>query len=232
LLLFPVRALAQAPATPPPAREGSADFAFVATTGNASTQTIGLTGELIFRPDTWVIKNRAVFVHNESEDTLTAESFLYIVRAEKALSPRLAGFGEYDYLRDTFAGLDHRNHVLGGVSYKMVDLPAHLLFVDAGLGYLNEQRRIEEDLSTGTYAFGGGYKWKLSPTAEISDDIRFTNTFADAADWRVANIASVTARLTTIFSIKFSNTLRHVHEPVDDFKGTDTITSVALVAKF
>jgi hypothetical protein len=48
--VFPRLALAQTPAPPPPAREGSAEFAFVGTTGNSSTQTIGLGGELIYRP--------------------------------------------------------------------------------------------------------------------------------------------------------------------------------------
>jgi len=52
LALSPTMALAQAPApAPPPAREGSVDFAFIGTTGNSSTQTIGLGGEVIVRPD-------------------------------------------------------------------------------------------------------------------------------------------------------------------------------------
>lgn len=231
ILSLSVPAFAQAP-PPPPAREGSAEFAFVSTTGNASTQTMGLSGELIFRPDTWVVRNRAAFVRNESENELTAESFLYLFRAEKVLSPRLSAFGEYSYFRDEFAGVDHRNNLLAGLAYKVLDLPEHQFFVDAGFGYLNEQRLAGEDVSTGTYAFGGGYKWKISPSAEFADDVRYTGTFADSSDWRLANIASLTTRITTIFSLKLSNTIRYAHQPVEGFKDTDTLTSVALVAKF
>jgi putative salt-induced outer membrane protein YdiY len=226
-------ALAQAPPpAPPPAREGTAEFALVSTTGNASTQTIGVGAELILRPDTWVVKNRASFVRNESEDVLTAESFLYLFRADKTLTPRLSALGEYSYFRDEFAGVDHRNNVLGGVSYKVLELPEHLFFVDAGVGYLNEQRLAGDNVSTGTYAGGAGYKWKVSPNTELTEDFRYTGTFADADDWRVNNIVSVTASMTAIFSLKLSNTVRYSHAPVVDFESTDTITSVALVAKF
>jgi len=53
------------------------------------------------------------------------------------LSPRSAAFGEYTYFRDEFAGVEHRNAVVGGVSYKVLNQAAQVLSVDGGLGYLN-----------------------------------------------------------------------------------------------
>jgi putative salt-induced outer membrane protein YdiY len=237
LLCLPRPALAQAPAAPtapppPPKQEGSAEFAFVGTTGNASTQTIGLNGEFIVRPDQWVITNKASFVRNESESELTAENFGYLFRAARAISPRLSAFGEYAYFRDQFAGVLHRNSLVGGVSYKVIDLPKHLFFTDAGLGYVNEKRAAGDDVSSATWSLGAGYKWKISPTAEFSEDIRMTGLFADANDWRLLQAAAVTAQLTKTFSLKLANTIRYAHEPVPGFKNTDTNTSVALVAKF
>jgi putative salt-induced outer membrane protein YdiY len=232
LLSFAAPVFGQTPPPPPPPREGTAEFAFVSTTGNASTQTLGLAGELIFRPDTWVVRNRAAFVRSESESVLTAESFLYLFRAEKILTPRLSGFGEYSYFRDEFAGVDHRSNMLGGVSYKLVQLPAHTVFVDAGLGYLNEQRLVGDDVSTGTYAASAGYKWTISPNADFTNDFRYTGTFADADDWRTNNIAALTTQIVSVFSLKVSNTIRYSHQPVTGFETTDTLTSVALVAKF
>jgi putative salt-induced outer membrane protein YdiY len=238
LLCLPLQVLAQTPAAPPaappppPKQEGTAEFAFVGTTGNASTQTIGLNGTFIVRPDQWVVTNKASFIRNESESKLTAQSFGYLFRAERTLSPRLSGFGEYAYFRDTFAGVAHRNSLVGGVSYKLVDLPRHLFFTDVGLGYMNEQRLEGDDVSSATWSLGAGYKWKISETAEFTDDFRMTGLFADADDWRVLQAAAVTARLTQLFSLKVSNTIRYAHAPVPGFKDTDTTTSVALVAKF
>jgi len=237
LACLPLPALAQAPAAPaapppPPKHEGTAEFAFVGTTGNASTQTIGLNGELIVRPEQWVITNKASFIRNESESELTAQSLGYLFRAARTLSARLSAFGEYAYFRDTFAGVAHRNSLVGGLSYKLVDLPKHVFFTDAGLGYMNEQRLEGDDVSSATWSLGAGYKWKISDTAEFTEDVRMTGLFADASDWRILQAAAVSARLTKLFSLKVSNTIRYLHAPVPGFKDTDTTTSVALVAKF
>jgi putative salt-induced outer membrane protein YdiY len=235
LAVYPALAFAQAPpapAPPPPAREGSVEFAFIGTTGNTSTQTIGLGGEVILRPTLWVVRNRAAFVRNESDSTLTAESFQYLFRTERALSSRAAAFVEYTFFRDEFAGIDHRNAVVGGLSYKVLKQATQVLSVDAGLGYLNENRLVRPNVSSGTYAFGGAYNLKLSATAELSEDARFTGTFALSDDWRVANVVAIAARLTTLFSLKASNTIRYANSPVPGFKNTDSNTAIALVAKF
>ena len=237
LLTLPALAGAQPAAPtalppPPPRQEATAEFAFVSTTGNSSTQTMGLSGDYFFRPEDWVFRFRTAYVRNEAEDVLTAESFLFLFRAEHQLTPRLSAFGEYGYLRDEFAGIEHRNQVLGGLAYKLVDAAPHLLVADAGIGYANEQRVIGDDLSTAVWNAGLGYRLKLSENAEITDDLRFNQSFPDAGDWRLANIAAVTAKLTTILSLKLSNTVRYVHEPVAGFETTDTITAIALVAKF
>ena len=217
---------------PPPAREGSAELAYISTTGNASTQTFSVGGELIVRPTQWVVRNKFGFLRNESSGAVTAKSLEYRARAERVLSPRASAFGEYNYFQDEFAGVSHRNALVAGVAYKVVDFASQKLSVDGGLGYLNEQRTSGPDVSSGTVNFGGAYRWKFSPTAELTDDARFDETFADAADWRVAQTLAVTARLTGLLSLKVSNAVRFTNRPVPGFKKTDTNTSVALVAKF
>ncbi len=77
------------------------------------------------------------------------------------------------------------------------------------------------------------YRLKLSAVADISDDARFSVAVADGGnDWRFANIASVNSKLNSFLSLKVSNTVRYVHAPAPTFETTDTITAIALVAKF
>jgi hypothetical protein len=45
-------------------------------------------------------------------------------------------------------------------------------------------------------------------------------------------VLALSAKVTTIFSLKASNTIRYLHLPAAGFKTTDTITAIALVAKF
>src|SRR6476660_7045659 len=110
-----------APPPPPPAREGSAEFAYVGTSGNSSTQTIGLGGELIFRPAPWETRVKVAYIRNKADEELTAESFLLVFRAQRQLRPRLSAYGQYGYQRDRFAGILDRNAVEGGLAYVWID---------------------------------------------------------------------------------------------------------------
>ena len=232
--LVPATAFAQAAQAPPPPprSEGTAEMAFVGTTGNSSTSAFGLSGEIIFRPDTWVISNRAAYVRNRAEGLTTAERTLYAGRVEKVHTPRLSSFGEFRYYRDEFAGVSNNETVSGGLMFKAVDNGVHHFSVDGNLGYLHEGRIGGEDIDSASYGTGVLYKWTFSDTANFTDEFRLTGLFDDADDWRVGNIAALTAKLTEVLSLKASYALRYAHFPVPGFKTTDTTTSIALVAKF
>ncbi|HUL72282.1 MAG TPA: DUF481 domain-containing protein [Vicinamibacterales bacterium] len=231
-LLLPRLVAAQAAPAPPPRHESTGELAFVGTTGNSSTSTLSLAGDDIARSAPWLVRNRIAFVRNESGGALTAQSFLYAFRTERTLRPRLSAFGEYDYFRDRFSGVANRNTILGGVTYVLLDHSRQHLSVDGALGYLNEDRLAGDDVSSGTFATGALYDWKISATASLTDEARFTSAFDQASNWRAHNIASVTARLTGLFSLKVSYTVRYQHLPPPGFKTTDTTTAIALVAKF
>ena len=207
-------------------------MSFVGTSGNASTKALGVGGEYIVRAAPWEFKGKVAYLRNESEGDLKAESFAALFRSTRTLTERLSLFGQYAYLHDLFAGVQSRNVVDGGVTYKLWRRKPHQLDVDAGLGYAHENRSVGEDLSTAQALLAAHYKFALSETAEITDDLGFTFSLSDSSDWRTANVAALTAKLTTLLSLKLSNSIRYVNSPVPGFKTTDSITSVALVAKF
>jgi putative salt-induced outer membrane protein len=232
VLVAPVAAFAQAPKTPPPPppkHEVSAEAAFVGTTGNSKETTLSAGAEYIARPDVWTFKNRFNVIRGDTDSIVTSESWLYGFRAERPLNARTAVFGEYAFFRDQFAGIDSRNGVTGGLMFTIVKDARNTLTADAGIGYLNEKRLAGDDVSSGTYSGGAAYKLALSENADITDEFRFLGIFDNSDDWRVSNTVSVTAKLTNAFSLKFSNTIRHLNFPPEGFISTDTITSVALV---
>ena len=150
----------------------------------------------------------------------------------RTLTERLSAFGEYGYLHDRFAGIESRNTVAGGVSYALVRPQPHQLDVDAGIGYAHESRVEGETLSTAEALLGARYKYRLSDTADVTDDLTFSFSLSDSDDWRTGNAAALTVKIAAIFSLKLSNIVRYVNAPVAGFETTDTLTSVALVAKF
>ena len=55
---------------------------------------------------------------------------------------------------------------------------------------------------------------------------------SDEGTWRLQHAIALTARIAAPLSLKISNLLRYVDEPVAGFEWTDTITSAALVLSF
>ncbi len=216
----------------PPRHETTGEFAFVGVSGNASSTTVGLGYETIARPGTWVFRHRLFFVRNESEGIKTAQALLYTPRVEKTINARLSAFGEYAYFRDRFAGVAHRNSLSAGLALTAVNSSRQKLTADLGVGYLDEARLAGDDVSSATWGTGAIYVLKLSDTSEISDDLGIVGTFDNADDWRLDHTIALTAKLTSVVSLKVSNAVRFSNFPAPGFKKTDTVTSIALVASF
>ena len=225
-----VAAQTPAPPEPPPRLEGSAQFALLGTTGNTSTNSLGAGGDLQWRPDPWTHSVKIGFAQNKSDDVLSARSFAALYRASRRMNERLSIYGQYDFLRDTFAGVDQRHIVEGGLSYLAVEHAPHRLRVDGGLGYLYEDGP-EEHFDSVTLSIAAEYRVKLSEGSEFSYEPRFLMTLADADAWKFGQVAALTARLTSILSLKLSHTIRYSARPPADFDTTDTITAVSLVAR-
>lgn len=227
----PAVAGAQAP-PPPPELEGTAEFAFVGSTGNSSTQTIGVGGEFIYRPAPWEARVKTAYVRNESGDQLRAHSFVVTTRAQRMIGTGLSAYGQYGYQRDRFAGILARNTIEAGLVYTWINEARHTLIVDGGYGYAKERRLTSNNLSTAVVGTGGSYTLRLSATSTLSEDGRFVFSVRDGDDWRYVNTSALTATVTTLLSLKLSNMVRYVHRPALGFEATDIVTSVALVANF
>ncbi len=230
-LCVPSVGLAQGP-PPAPRHETTGEFAFVGVSGNASSTTVGLGYETIARPQTWVLRHRLSFVRSESEGLRTAQALLYTPRVEKAINARLSAFGEYAYFRDRFAGVANRNSSSAGLAMTIVSSDRQKLTADLGAGYLNEDRLAGAKVSSGTWGTGTDYVLKLSGTSEISDDLGILGTFDNADNWRLDHTIALTAKLTSVVSLKVSNAIRFSNFPAPGFKRTDTVTSIALVTSF
>ena len=225
-------AQAQQPPPPPKPREGKAEFAFVTTRGNASTQSIAAAGQLTFRPPQWVVEGQAAFVRNEADEVVNAKSLAARGRVSRVLTARLQLFGQHSYLRDLFSGVEHRNNTEGGLAYLVVEAGRHTLFADLALGYLNESRTTGTTLTTPTAGTGARYKLRLSDTSDLTEDVLFSFDLKDEGTWRVNQALALTAAVVSILSVKISNVIRFVDEPVPGFEQTDAITSAALVVSF
>jgi putative salt-induced outer membrane protein len=222
---------------PPRTCHGTAEFSFVSLTGNTDTQTMGIGGSVECKPGLWTYLAKGAFVRSETDDVESAKTIDTLFRASRDLSERLKAYGQFIYFQNRFAGIDNRYAIEGGLSYLLINTEMHILQLDGGFGYINEDRVpvpgvLDEDLSFPTARIGESYKWKFSKNAELGDDAGFTFNLSDGSDWRFANLAYVAAELTSILSLKVSHVITYLNEPVPGFGKTDTLTSAAIVAKW
>ena len=229
-VLAPAPALAQQPPPDaPPRLEGTAQLAFLSTTGNASSQALGLGGEFLWRPMPWILRAKTVFAQTETDDVLSARSSVAGFRADRFVTTRASFFGQYDFLRDQFAGVNQRHTIAGGLAYRLVDRTAHRLTIDGGAGFEHEGRVTDESERTAIVTGSAAYRWDISKTSKLVEDLRYVQGFDPLDNWKLDQSVALTVAIASAFSLKLANIVRFVNAPVPGAEDTDTITSVALV---
>jgi len=226
-------AFGQTPATPPPPPprlEASAQFSFLNTSGNASSRSLGAGADLAWRPDPWTHTAKVTFAQTESDEELTARSIAAAYRASRVLRKRLEAWGQYDFLRDVFAGVEQRHVVESGLSYLVVDAAPQTLRFDVGLGYLHEKQPTTS-IDSATVLLGAAYRVDISPTSFFTYAPRFLLPLSDSDSWKFDQDTALTLTINQTLAVKLSHTLRYSHHPAAGFKTTDTVLGVSLVAK-
>ena len=231
-LIYPGFAFADPPAGPPPVWSGKAQASFVSTTGNTDVQTIGAGFEVDYKKDIWDGLAKGDFVQGKTDGATTARTIAGEVRLGRHLSERFELFAQGDYFKNEFAGIERRLSGAAGAAYSVVKTPTQELKLQAGVGYTKEDRLAGGDRSFASGLAGFLYKVKLTETTDLSDELSYVESFKDSSDWRIGNAFSISVAISKTFSLKASHTLAYLNQPVPGFGKTDTITSVALVAKF
>ncbi len=220
------------PPPPTPPFTGRAELSFVATSGNTSTQSLGVGIELSYKPIDWSFIAKGNYIRAEANGEENARSIDASFRAGRTLTAQLEAFGQVGYLQNTYAGIDSQYSGDAGLAFKVLTGPTHHLKAEGSVGYLKENHVLGDNLSFALLKAGLGYRWAFSKTADFTNDATFTYDLKDSTDWRFGNKAALTGSLTSALSMKLSWTLLYLNAPPLGFGKTSTISGAVLVAKF
>ena len=233
------------PPGPPPLWFGNANLAFLSTSGNTDTTSIGGSLELNYNPKPWLFTLKGTALHAATDGITTAEAFTASLKATRDLTEHIDVFGGAGWLRNRFSGINNIYNFDAGAGYKFLNTDVQFLRVEAGVGYTTEQ-----DIVLGIVApyrdyanvrAGLGYKWTITKTATFSNDYSFLQDLSDSKNWFMTDKAAITVSISKIFALQASWTLLYRNEPpikdattvpVTRYDKTDTATAVGLVAKF
>lgn len=222
-----------APAPPPPRWSGEGSVSYVQTTGNSENQTLGAGFKLLHQPLPWKFELRSAFIRTESGDVKSAERLNALLRGERSLGDGLAVYGQASFLRDLFAGISAQKSIEAGLLYKLFESDRQLLTVSAALGYTGESRVSP---APGRDFLGGrtalSYRRKLGAASEFSNDVDYMANFKQSSDWRVTNVAGLSASVSKVLAVKLAHQLYYFHDAVPGKKGTDTTFLASLVVRW
>jgi putative salt-induced outer membrane protein YdiY len=211
----------------PPVFELRGELSMVATGGNASTRTLGLSADATHRGRRATTTGGIAFVRSESEGVQNARSLLAQGRQGWRLTPRVEGFGRGEYLRDLFAGISHRGTAEGGLSYAPRGAP-HAIRLDASAGMTSETRVVDgRQFASATGA--ARYRFTRPPVSEFLVESSLTADLQRSSNWRSSAGASLIVAVNQVMSARVGYALRYLHEPVPGFERTDTRAFAALV---
>ena len=218
--------------TPTPLWTGNANLSYAGTSGNTDTSSFGAGFQVFYQPSPWTFSAEFAMLRASTDSIVTAESYAGKLRASRDLTSRIDVFAEGLYYRNTFSGVDSRVGATAGAGYKIINEKTLLLRVEAGIGYTHEDPLIGDSFDYAALRGGLNFAWKFSKSAAFTEDAYFTDNLDNTDDWLFRSTTAVVADLTSIFALKASYTYLYDNVPTPGFKKRDTITSIALVAKF
>jgi putative salt-induced outer membrane protein YdiY len=224
------RAQSSADAEPPPKVEASADLSFVKTGGNSTTESLGLSGSMTYRPGPLVIELRGQGIRSRSDDVLNAESVSFTTRGSRQIHPKIAVFGQHDYLHDPFTGLGDEHFLTAGVAVTFFDDDEQTLKVDVSAGRNNQAGPRSKPGAGGI--LGVSYRWAFGVSSDLTQDTRWLVSFSQADARRLESNTALTVGMTSVLSLRLSFALRRQQTPRPQFRQTDTTTSTAIVFSY
>lgn len=227
------------PQAPPEWRLDS-ELSFVGTSGNTSTQTLGLAGNLLRQKKGKTTTMRVAFVTSEADHETQARSIDAQGRHAVTVGNGLDAFGRVAYFRDRFAGIGNRTVIESGLSYTAADTPLTTITLEGAAGFTSETHVQSPDptivpapddnfaVASGTL----GYWQKITAMSELRNDVSVTADLVSGTNWRMTNNLNFQVTLNRLLSVKLANAIEYRHAPVPGFKRTDTRTSASLVFSF
>jgi putative salt-induced outer membrane protein YdiY len=245
-----------APAQEPAADENrwrdTAEFSFVATAGNADTQTLGFKNKLWRKWDVSSFELNAGGVRSEGttnrravgtvdsfrledDSELTAENYFLNGRYDREITKRFFWFAGAGWDRNTFAGIDNRYTAVGGVGNIWVDSETVKFRTDYAVTFTRQDDVV--DIADMDDSFLGlrvswHYLHKFGATTEYTNDLVVDENLDETDDWRANMINSVSVVLNKRLALKVSLQFLYDNQPsfeelpLFDTAGVDTGTAV------
>lgn len=211
---------------------GSLGLAYLATSGNTNTSSLGFELKFEREPRPWGLRGRALTYRAREDDKTTAERYLAGLRTERAFEDRWSVFAGASGERDRFKGINLRSIVEAGGLYHALLGPRHNLSFDAGVTWTWAEDVRKESVDSVGLVAGVSYSLQLSENAELTERFIYYPNLDESDDWRYRSETALTAKINTRWAIKLGYLITYDNLPVEGFEKRDTTSSASIVMSF
>jgi putative salt-induced outer membrane protein len=225
-------AAGQPPPEPPPLWDVMVGAAFVGTSGNTDTSTVGADFGLNRRWPVWQLEAAALAISTTDEGEQTAERYLAAVRAKRPLTSRIGlSIGER-LERDQFAGIDFRSILDGGLTYALVRQPRWTLDGLSSVAWNHENPIVGDDIDHPVGVLQALNKFVLGAGADTTQRITYYPDFKESSAYRSEAEITAQAALNRRLALKFGYLWRYSNAPVAGFVKSDNTTTASIVVRW
>jgi putative salt-induced outer membrane protein len=231
-------AFAQTPQTapaqpPPPVWTGSFGGGVSLTSGNSDTTNINLSFETKCDPRTGnLFKAEGLYLLGRANGEDTANRLFLQGRFEHLLRPRVFVFGQLQYTRDPFKGINYLIAPTGGIGYKLVDTPRTQLAADTSVGVVWEKNPDVSVKTSAAWAAGEKLSHKLSDTTTFTESVQALWKLDDLGDAFYTFDVGLAAAITKHSQLKVELLDTYKTRPPETLEKNDVAFLLSFVFKY
>ena len=214
------------PATPDDSWKDTAEFAFVATSGNSESSTLGFSNKLwrewgLSRFETnakavraesrteprFAVGTPTDFDVEEPDTELSAENYFFDARYDRKITDRTFWFGIGGWMRDEFAGIQNRYTAGAGLGNIWIDTDRQKWRTDYAATYTDEEATAEDSPSNDSFMglrLSSAYMHKFGAGGVYDNITVVDENLKETSDLRVDMTNAVAVAMTNRLALKVS----------------------------
>jgi putative salt-induced outer membrane protein len=214
--------------TAPKPVQFTGDIGYVNTAGNTDISTLNIGEKLDYNLTHVTFKHFFSLVYGETDGNTTTSLWRTGVRADYALSSRLALFTSLGFDRNRFAGIQRRFEEGVGLGFKAIAEEKNKLEFEAGIAVTQQRSTTDVDDNFTSARAAGTFQHNFTPTAFFQQMVEVLPNLELSEDLRVNSETSLVAPLSKRFAVKLSYVIRYDKLPEPTFKKTDRLFTSGL----
>lgn len=206
------------------------------SSGNTDDKQVNILGGFVARSERLRLILDARYFYSEENKSVTDRNAYGTSDLNYFITPRLYWFLAVLMQQDTFDDLNLRTAVTTGPGYQFIDkgdfanpyLSQMTLQGDLGAGFLNEDRKIDDDDNHGVYRWSLRWEWEIIPKWTIFHQQQGFPEMGDVSNFIVNTLQGVRFDVWKGVNVSGQVQYNYDNKPADDSKKGDTTLFLTL----